>query len=166
MRICLCNKKKKKIKKINNGEAVIMGVKRDNVPFAGGERGGRSPPNKAAKEAKRTFADTPDLLTLKQSNPPPPYILNMSRQGHRNYSLFIEVCLALGSVSPDQPQSELRRFATLLGDSVPSCTPAKGTLSHDLKWGTRPQKDAKAPLRSRSRLCSGRFPQTPFDSHY
>ena len=39
------------------------------------------------------------------------------------------VCSALGSVSPEQPQSELRRFATLLGDSVPSCTPAKGTLS-------------------------------------
>ena len=32
----------------------------------------------------------------------------------------------------------------------------------DLKWGTRPQRDAKASLRSRSRLCSGRFPQTPF----
>ena len=26
-----------------------MGVKRDNVPFAGGERGGRSPPKKVAK---------------------------------------------------------------------------------------------------------------------
>ena len=26
-----------------------MGVKRDNVPFAGGERGGRSPPKEVAK---------------------------------------------------------------------------------------------------------------------
>ena len=43
-----------------------MGVKRDNVPFAGGERGGRSPPKNAAKAAKRTFAAGLDLLPLKQ----------------------------------------------------------------------------------------------------
>ena len=48
-----------------------MGVKRDNVPFAGGERGGRSPPKEVAKEAKRTFAAGLDLLTLKQENVTP-----------------------------------------------------------------------------------------------
>ena len=45
----------------------IVGVKRDNVPFAGGERGGRSPPKEVAKAAKRTFAAGLDLLSLKQS---------------------------------------------------------------------------------------------------
>ena len=42
-----------------------MGVKRDNVPFAGVHEGTESP-NKAAKAAKRTFAAGLDLLTLKQ----------------------------------------------------------------------------------------------------
>ena len=43
-----------------------MGVKRDNVPFAGVNEGTESPKN-VAKAAKRTFAAVPDLLTLKQS---------------------------------------------------------------------------------------------------
>ena len=42
-----------------------MGVKRDNVPFAGVNEGTESP-NKVAKAAKRTFAAGLDLLTLKQ----------------------------------------------------------------------------------------------------
>ena len=42
-----------------------MGVKRDNVPFAGGERGGRSPPNKVVKRAKLRFTAGLDLLSLK-----------------------------------------------------------------------------------------------------
>ncbi|MBR6243354.1 MAG: hypothetical protein IKQ90_07665, partial [Ruminococcus sp.] len=45
---------KKKKKKIKNGEAVIMGVKGDNVLLAGGERGGRSPPKEVAK--RRSYA--------------------------------------------------------------------------------------------------------------
>ena len=44
-----------------------MGVKRDNVPFAGVNEGTESPKN-VAKAAKRTFAAVPDLLHLKQSN--------------------------------------------------------------------------------------------------
>ncbi|MBR6243010.1 MAG: hypothetical protein IKQ90_05915, partial [Ruminococcus sp.] len=48
----------------------IMGVKRDNVPFAGVHEGTESP-NKVAKEAKRTFAAGLDLLSLKQNKPPP-----------------------------------------------------------------------------------------------
>ena len=46
-----------------------MGVKRDNVPFAGVYEGTESP-NKVAKAAKRTFAAVPDLLSLKPSKPP------------------------------------------------------------------------------------------------
>ena len=42
------SKDNKKEKKIKNGEAVIMGVKRDNVPFAGVNEGTESP-NKVAK---------------------------------------------------------------------------------------------------------------------
>ena len=47
-----------------------MGVKRDNVPFAGVNEGTESP-DKAAKAAKRTFAAGLDLQTLKQSKLPP-----------------------------------------------------------------------------------------------
>ena len=43
-----------------------MGVKRDNVPFAGVNEGTESP-NKVAKRAKLRFAAGLDLLTLKQS---------------------------------------------------------------------------------------------------
>ncbi len=43
-----------------------MGVKRDNVPFAGVHEGTESP-KKVAKAAKRTFAAGLDLLSLKQS---------------------------------------------------------------------------------------------------
>ena len=42
-----------------------MGVKRDNVPFAGVNEGTESP-NKVAKAAKRTFAAGLDLLPLRQ----------------------------------------------------------------------------------------------------
>ncbi len=45
-----------------------MGVKRDNVPFAGVNEGTESP-NKVAKAAKRTFAAGLDLLSLKQRKP-------------------------------------------------------------------------------------------------
>ena len=41
-----------------------MGVKRDNVPFAGVIEGTESPKNRA-KQAKRCFAAVPDLLRLK-----------------------------------------------------------------------------------------------------
>ena len=47
-----------------------MGVKRDNVPFAGVNEGTESP-NKVAKAAKRTFAAGLDLQCLKQSKLPP-----------------------------------------------------------------------------------------------
>ncbi len=43
-----------------------MGVKRDNVPFAGVHEGTESP-NKVAKQAKRCFAAGLDLQCLKQS---------------------------------------------------------------------------------------------------
>ena len=46
-----------------------MGVKRDNVPFAGVNEGTESP-KKSAKAAKRTFAAGLDLLHLKPENPP------------------------------------------------------------------------------------------------
>ena len=121
-----------------------MGVKGDDILLAGVHEGTESP-NKVAKAAKRTFAAGLDLLTLKQRNPPPEQIKNVGAAFRRPYNisagkaaatlqLFImnyefEVCPALGSVSPDRPQSELRRFALFLGDSVPSFTPAKGTLS-------------------------------------
>ena len=41
-----------------------MGVKRDDVPFAGVHEGTESPKN-VAKAAKRTFAAGLDLLSLK-----------------------------------------------------------------------------------------------------
>ena len=44
-----------------------MGVKRDNVPFAGVHEGTESPKNRA-KEAKRTFAAGLDLLPLRIHN--------------------------------------------------------------------------------------------------
>ncbi len=47
-----------------------MGVKGDDILLAGVNEGTESP-NKVAKAAKRTFAAGLDLLTLKQSNPPP-----------------------------------------------------------------------------------------------
>ena len=46
--------KRRKEKEEKNGEAVIMGVKGDNVLLAGGERGGRSPPKEVAK--RRSYA--------------------------------------------------------------------------------------------------------------
>ena len=68
--------RKRKKRKINNGEAAIMGVKGDNVLLAGVNEGTESPKN-VAKEAKRTFAAGLDLLSLKQRNPP-------SAHGRRN----------------------------------------------------------------------------------
>ena len=55
-----------RIIKRNNkkGEAVIMGVKGDDVLLAGVNEGTESP-NKVAKAAKRTFAAVPDLLSRK-----------------------------------------------------------------------------------------------------
>ena len=58
-------KNKIKKEKIKNGEAVIMGVKGDDVLLAGVNEGTESPKN-VAKAAKRTFAAAPDLLTLRQ----------------------------------------------------------------------------------------------------
>ena len=46
-----------------------MGVKRDNVPFAGVNEGTESP-NKVAKAAKLRFTAGLDLLTLKKRKPP------------------------------------------------------------------------------------------------
>ncbi len=46
-----------------------MGVKRDNVPFAGVNEGTESPKNRA-KQAKRCFAAVLDLQCLKKSKLP------------------------------------------------------------------------------------------------
>ena len=68
-----------------------MGVKGDNVPFAGVHEGTESP-KKVAKEAKRTFAAGLDLLTLKQQK----WRRSAARVPAVGFS-------ALGLVSPDQP---------------------------------------------------------------
>ena len=61
-----------------------MGVKRDNVPFAGVHEGTESPKN-VAKAAKRTFAAGLDLLTLKQSKPPAEH-KNQAKQAKRCFA--------------------------------------------------------------------------------
>ena len=56
-----------------------MGVKGDVILLAGVSEGTESP-NKAAKAAKRTFAAGLDLLTLKQSKPPPEKISKAAKR--------------------------------------------------------------------------------------
>ena len=127
--------KQKKRKKNKKRRSRIMGVKGDNVLLAGGERGGRSPPNKSAKQAERCFAAGGDLLTLKQSKlpihnsyknkgrkriPPLNHILLFHRQAG-SMDGFLNSAgsySALGLVSPDRPQSLLRCFALIFTPGV------------------------------------------------
>ena len=56
-----------------------MGVKRDNVPFAGVNEGTESP-NKVVKRAKLRFTAGLDLLTLKQENVTPEHKTKQSKR--------------------------------------------------------------------------------------